>query len=118
MYIHIGGDYVVSDRLVLCIVDLDQVHPHQTDMKRFMIAQEESGRMEYIGKDIPQSLIVTMDRTYVSPLSTQTLLQRTVRNTLETREKHKNGHVTMLQTPIDQQNLLKGHKRRKVDPHR
>jgi hypothetical protein len=87
MYIHIGGDYVVSDRLVLCIIDLNQVHPHQTDMKHFMIAQEKSGRMEYIGKDIPQSLIVTMDRTYVSPLSVHTLWQRTVRRAVPMRKK-------------------------------
>ncbi len=83
MYIHIGGENVVSDKLILCIIDLDQVHPHQTDMKRFMIAQEESGRMEYIGNDIPQSLIVTMERTYASPLSAQALYQRTAREALK-----------------------------------
>ena len=83
MYIHIGGENVVSDKLILCIIDLDQVHPHQTDMKRFMIAQEESGRMEYIGNDIPQSLIVTMERTYASPLSAQALNQRTAREALK-----------------------------------
>jgi len=48
-----------------------------------MIAQEESGRMEYIGNDIPQSLIVTMERTYASPLSAQALYQRTAREALK-----------------------------------
>ena len=83
MYIHIGGENLVSDKLILCLIYLDQVHPHQTDMKRFMIAQEESGRMEYIGNDIPQSLIVTMERTYASPLSAQALYQRTAREALK-----------------------------------
>lgn len=108
MYIHIGGDYVVSDRLLICIIDLNRVYPHQTDMKRFMIAQEESGRMEYIGKEIPQSLIVTMERSYISPLSSQTLLHRTVRSTFQTRKNranrtcnnvtnaYKSGHMSFL----------------------
>ncbi|MBN1891395.1 MAG: DUF370 domain-containing protein [Clostridiales bacterium] len=76
MYIHIGGEYVVSERLILVIIDLNHVYPHQADMKRFMITQEESGCMEYIGEDLPQSLIVTMERSYVSPLSVQTLFRR------------------------------------------
>ncbi len=76
MYIHIGGEYVVSDKLIIGIIDLNHVYSHQADMKRFMTAQEQSGRMEYIGKEIPQSLIVTMDRSFVSPLSSHTLFQR------------------------------------------
>jgi hypothetical protein len=80
MYIHIGGEYVVSDKLIIGVIDLNHVYPHQTEMKRFMIAQEKSGRMEYIGKEIPQSLIIAMDRSYVSPLSSHTLFQRMKRS--------------------------------------
>ncbi|MDD3959246.1 MAG: DUF370 domain-containing protein [Clostridiaceae bacterium] len=76
MYIHIGGEYVVSDRLIIGVFDLNSVYSYQTDMKRFMSGEEKSGRMEYIGTEIPQSLIVTMERSYVSPLSAHTLLQR------------------------------------------
>lgn len=76
MYIHIGGEYVVSDKLIIAVIDLNQVHPHQAEMKRYMLAQERSGRMEYIGKEIPQSLIVTMERLYASPLSSHTLYER------------------------------------------
>lgn len=86
MYVHIGGEYVVSDRFIVAIIDLDHVYPHQTDMKRFLMTQEKSGRMEYIGTELPQSLIITMDRSFVSPLSSQTIVQRMLKGA-ENQEK-------------------------------
>lgn len=97
MYVHIGGEYVVSERLIIVIIDLNQVHPHQTDMKRFMFDQEKSGRMEYIGEDLPQSLIVTMERSYLSPLSVQTLFRRIRKERAKRNSRDKS--VTLLQTP-------------------
>lgn len=76
MYIHIGGEYSLSDKYIIAIIDLNHVQPHQTDMTKFMSEQEKMGLIEYVSTDIPQSLIITLDRLYVSGLSTQTLMKR------------------------------------------
>ena len=76
MYIHIGGEYSLSDKYIIAIIDLNHVQPHQTDMTKFMSEQEKMGLIEYVSTDIPQSLIITLDRLYVSGLSTHTLMKR------------------------------------------
>lgn len=80
MYIHIGGEYSLSDKYIIAIIDLNHVQPHQTDMTKFMSGHEDMGLIEYVSTDIPQSLIITLDRLYVSGLSTHTLLKRIENN--------------------------------------
>ena len=81
MYIHIGGEYSLSDKYIVAIIDLNHVQPHQTDMTEFMSEHENKGLVEYVSTDIPQSLIITLDRLYVSGLSTHTLMKRMENNT-------------------------------------
>ena len=76
MYIHIGGEYSLSDKYIIAIIDLNHVQPNQTDMTKYMSDHENMGLIEYISTDIPQSLIITLDRLYVSGLSTHTLIKR------------------------------------------
>jgi len=76
MYIHIGGEHSISDKFIIGMFDLNTVLPQQSDMLQFLSRGEADGRIEYLGTELPQTLIVTLDRLYISPLSTRALLNR------------------------------------------
>lgn len=76
MYIHIGGDYTISDRFILGIFDLDQTTAGTADTVCFLNEAEKSGRIEIVSPELPRSFIVTLDRVYVSPVSAATLRKR------------------------------------------
>lgn len=82
MYIHIGGEHSISDKFIIGMFDLNNVLPQQSDMLHFLEKGESEGRIEYLGTDLPQTLIVTLDRLYISPLSTRALINRTTRTCL------------------------------------
>lgn len=79
MYIHIGGEHSISDKFIIGMFDLNTVLPQQADMLQFLSRGEAEGRIEYLGTELPQTLIVTMDRLYISPLSTRALLNRSTK---------------------------------------
>ena len=76
MYVHLGGEYSISDRFIIGIFDMDSITSRQTDMIRFLTEAEKSGRVEYVSEEIPRSVVVSVDRVYFSPISTATLLKR------------------------------------------
>lgn len=76
MYIHIGGDYTISDRFILGIFDLDQTTADAPDTIRYLNEAERASRIEVVSPELPRSFIVTLDRVYVSPVSVATLRKR------------------------------------------
>ena len=76
MYIHIGGEYSVSDRYIVGIFDLDGTTIRPSETITFLNRQEAKGRVEYVSADIPRSFIVTLDRVFVSSISAATLRRR------------------------------------------
>ncbi len=76
MYVHIGGDVSVIDSSITAIVNLETILPSDKDISEFIKAEEESNRLEYLSGDIPKSLVLTSDKTYVSPVSNGVLLKR------------------------------------------
>ncbi len=76
MYVHVGGEYSISDRFIIGIFDMDSITAKQTDMIKFLAEAEKAERVEYVSEEIPRSVIVTVDRLYFSPISTATLKKR------------------------------------------
>jgi len=76
MYVHVGGEYSISDRFIIGIFDMDSITPKQTDMIRFLAEAEKAGHVEYVSEEIPRSVVVSVDRIYFSPISTATLRKR------------------------------------------
>ncbi len=76
MYVHIGGDYTLSDRFILGIFDLDLTTNGHSETTRYLTAAEESGRLEVVSPELPRSFVVTLDRVYVTPVSVTTLRRR------------------------------------------
>ncbi len=76
MYVHLGGDITVTDKSISAIIDLDSVSPSDKSINTFLKAEDEANRLEYIDGDLPKSLVLTTDKTYVCPLSGPVLLKR------------------------------------------
>ena len=76
MFIHIGNDLSVLKSSVTCVVNLETVPPSRKDMADYINSEDEQGRLQYVTDDIPKSLIITDDKTYVCPLSASLILNR------------------------------------------
>lgn len=76
MFVHIGGEVTVIDSSITAIVNLETTLPSDNDISQFLKAEEESNRLQYVGGDIPKTLVLTTDKTYVSPVSNTVLLKR------------------------------------------
>ena len=76
MFVHIGGEYTILIDSIIGLVNLETVQAAASDMNDFLRQQEEENILEYVSEEIPRSLILTDDRTYVSPLSVMTLKKR------------------------------------------
>lgn len=76
MYVHIGGDVTVIKDSITSVIDLETLPPGNKDVDSFLKAEEESNRLQYITGDLPKTLVLTDDKTYVSPVSGYVLLKR------------------------------------------
>ncbi len=76
MFVHLGGDVTITDSSITAIVNLETILPSDKDISNFIKAEEDSNRLQYISGDIPKSLVLTSDKTYVSPVSNYVLLKR------------------------------------------
>lgn len=76
MFIHIGNDLSVLKSSVTCVVNLETVSPAQKDVTEFINREDEQGRLQYVTEEIPKSLVITDDKTYVCSLSASLLLNR------------------------------------------
>ncbi|MCR4557124.1 MAG: DUF370 domain-containing protein [Saccharofermentans sp.] len=76
MFIHIGNDLSVLKSSVTCVVNLETVPPSRKDMADYINSEDEQGRLQYVTDDIPKSLVITDDKTYVCSLSSSLILNR------------------------------------------
>jgi hypothetical protein len=79
MYIHLGGDVVVTDKEIIGIFDMNIVSTSSITLQFLKIAEEE-GFVVNISKEKPKSFVLTeRDRKsiiYLSPISAVTLIRR------------------------------------------
>ena len=76
MFIHIGNDLSVLKSSITAVVDLETVLPSQKDISEFINREDEQGRLQYVTEEIPKSLVITDDKTYVCSLSAGLILNR------------------------------------------
>jgi hypothetical protein len=79
MFIHLGGDIVISIKDVISIMDLESSNLSNTT-KEFLSIAEDEGFIQKISEDEPKSFILTEkdNKTiiYLSPISSVTLFKR------------------------------------------
>jgi hypothetical protein len=79
MYVHIGGEYAVSDKFIVGIFDFDGTTAAASETIGFLKRAEAAGHVETVSPEIPRSFVVTLDRVYVTPISAMTLRRRLIR---------------------------------------
>ena len=75
MYIHIGADVSIPAHWIMGIFDLDRLALTGATAA-FLKEAEKDNKLDLMTPDLPRSLIVTMDRVFMSPVSTATLRAR------------------------------------------
>ena len=79
MYLHLGGDTVVSMKDVIAIFDLD-ITSISKITREFLHIVEEEGFVVNVSEDLPKSYVLAeinhKSRVYISPISASTLLKR------------------------------------------
>ncbi|NLK67848.1 MAG: DUF370 domain-containing protein [Clostridiaceae bacterium] len=80
MYLHIGGDLVVSVNEIVAIVDMEKSTISQDTRVFLKVCEEEGFIVNVVENEMPKSFIITQEksksRVYLSPISTSTLLKR------------------------------------------
>lgn len=76
MYVHIGGDVSVIAESISSIINFESILPNQKDINEFIRTEEDRNRLQYLTEDIPRSIVITADRTYISPISPLVLKKR------------------------------------------
>ena len=76
MFIHIGNDLSVLKSSVTAVVNLETVSPSRKDVTDFINSEDDQGRLQYVTDDIPKTLVITDDKTYVYSLSSNLILNR------------------------------------------
>ena len=76
MYVHIGGEYTISDKFIVGIFDFDGTTGPDSETIQFLRMAEKAGQVDIVSPDLPRSFIVTLDRVYYSPISPATLRRR------------------------------------------
>lgn len=74
MFIHIGGDTVVSTREVIGIFDVQA--QSEPDTGAFLRSVQKDGRVEVVEVGEMKSFVVTENKVYFSPISSLTLKKR------------------------------------------
>ena len=91
MFIHLGGDFVVSKKDIVAICDMDTSTTSKITCDMLVRAERE-GSIVTISNDLPKSFVVTMQENmnyiYLSPISSYALSgrmkqQETVTSTFE-----------------------------------
>ena len=80
MYLHIGGDFVVSIDEIIAILDMERSTISQDTRVFLKVSEEEGFIVNVVENEMPKSFIIVqeknMSRVYLSPISTSTLLKR------------------------------------------
>ena len=76
MFIHIGNDLSVLKSSVTCVVNLETVLPSQKDITEYLEREDDLGRLQYVTDEIPKTVVITDDKTYVCSLSSNLILNR------------------------------------------
>ncbi len=80
MFLHIGGDYIVSMKDIVAIVDMEKSTISQDTRNFLKISDEEGFIVNVVENEMPKSFIITQEKhkskVYLSPISTTTLYKR------------------------------------------
>ncbi|WP_288010470.1 extracellular matrix regulator RemB [Kyrpidia sp.] len=75
LFIHLGGDMMVSTKDVIAILDTKMVNVCD-DTRRFLQAADGKGLVFRVESGQEKSIVITETRVFISPISSLTLKKR------------------------------------------
>ena len=80
MYLHLGNDFIVNERYIVGIFDLEKSSV-SAGTREFLANATKQGRVINCTEELPKSFVVTLDeelteRVYISQLNCTTLKKR------------------------------------------
>ncbi|MBO8125653.1 MAG: DUF370 domain-containing protein [Firmicutes bacterium] len=75
MFLHLGGDHVITFSQVVAIFDYN-LRFHSKLTRRFLEETEDKGELIDVSEGNPKSFVVTTKGTYLSQISASTLKKR------------------------------------------
>lgn len=76
MILHIGNDISIHEHWLVAILDIDRSSAHSPLFREFLSRAEREGKLEWLGPEIPRTVVVTADRVYLTAVRAETLRQR------------------------------------------
>lgn len=76
MFLHLGGDIVVPKEHVIAIVNMQLMKKTEVNREFLKIAEDEGFIVPITEKANAKSIIVTLEKIYLSPISSMTLKKR------------------------------------------
>ena len=76
MYIHLGSDTTVLKKSVISIINLEEEPVSGKTVTSFVRNEDEQGRLQYLSEELPKTVVITDEGTFVSSLSSQVLYKR------------------------------------------
>lgn len=78
MFLHLGGDVLVNQQRVIAILDLETAMKNAAS-ECFLNSMKQNEKIHYISEEGKEkSLIITTEGNYLSPISSTTLLKRSL----------------------------------------
>lgn len=79
MFLHLGEDTVITDKGIIGIFDIDTSTVNKAT-RDYLKKAEQDKRVVNVNYDLPKSFVVTDSNVYISPINTNTLLKRVIKN--------------------------------------
>ena len=76
MYIHLGTDITVLKKSITAVINLEEVPPSDRKVVSFINSEDERGRLQYASEEVPKTVVITDEGTYMSSLSSNVLQKR------------------------------------------
>ena len=76
MYIHLGADTTVLKKSVISVINLEEEPVSGKIVTSFISNEDEQGRLQYLSEELPKTVVITDEGTFVSSLSSQVLYKR------------------------------------------
>lgn len=77
MYVNIGGNVCISSKLIIAVFALDNIKNVAKERTRnFFIYAQANAKLINVSEDIPESLVLTTDGAYLSPIRSKLIMER------------------------------------------
>lgn len=80
LYLHLGANTSVPVNEIIVIADVDECTKQSNNSNTELLKRyEDNGDLVRIGDDLPQSMIISKDKAYFSPMTVSVLRERYIR---------------------------------------